>query len=135
MSRQPLYVRILRTTTSRRKLVVATHESETSAASARAQPSKRYRLRWLKRILSAIALFIAASYELRTSALQSWFFSFFAKDVSYTLRPGKSSEIAFPQGGPFDQIRGYTLIPQFVDRLTEAGYNITEQARMSTRLL
>jgi membrane peptidoglycan carboxypeptidase len=51
------------------------------------------------------------------------------------MSTGQSSEIAFPRNGPFDKFRGYTDIPQFIDRLATAGYHVTEQARVSSQLM
>jgi membrane peptidoglycan carboxypeptidase len=93
------------------------------------------RPRWLKIAIVAGVIMIAAAYELQTSALQARIFSAYASAVSFSLGAGRSAEIAFPQYGPFDRIRGYTDVPQFVDRLVKAGYQITEQARVSPELL
>jgi membrane peptidoglycan carboxypeptidase len=74
-------------------------------------------------------------YEARTSALESRILSAYAKRVSYTVEPGVSPSIIFPKAGPFDIRSGYTLIPDFVRRLEEDGYRVTEQARFSPDLL
>jgi membrane peptidoglycan carboxypeptidase len=91
-----------------------------------------WRLRWG---ISAVILLTAAGYELRTSTLQARVFSSYASSASYRVGAGASPAIAFPQNGPFDEFRGYTQIPAFIDRLIAAGYRITEQARVSPELL
>jgi membrane peptidoglycan carboxypeptidase len=122
--------------------------SELSATPTAAPPDAavdrpgRFRLGWSARrckvvagILASAALVAAVRLELKTSAIQSRLYSWYASGVSFALGPGRSPEIAFPETGPFDRVRGYTSIPQFIDRLTSAGYRISEQARVSPRLL
>jgi membrane peptidoglycan carboxypeptidase len=79
---------------------------------------------------------VAASvvYELRTSALQSWFFSNYARKMFYKVGPGPSPSIVFPRHGPFDIRTGYALIPEFQKRLESIGYVVTRQARFSPEL-
>jgi membrane peptidoglycan carboxypeptidase len=106
-----------------------------SAAPARPRGLAHRRLRWLKWAAPALIVFSVAGYELRTSGLQARVFSSYAAASSFTVESGRSDEIAFPTDGPFDQFRGYTEIPQFIDRLAAAGYRVTEQARVSPELL
>ncbi len=92
-------------------------------------------LRWLLWTLILgviIGLFV---YEIRTSMLQSWILSTYAKRMSYTIEPGPSPSIVFPKTGPFDVRSGYTQIPEFVRRLEADGYRVAEQARFSRDLL
>src|SRR5215470_1555584 len=70
-------------------------------------------------------------HELRTSAIQSWLLSRYAATLSYEIKPGPSSSIAFPRGGPFDAQRGYRRLVDFSRRLKSAGYTVVEQARQS----
>jgi membrane peptidoglycan carboxypeptidase len=73
----------------------------------------------------------ALAYEYRTSALQAWLFSRWAARLTYTIGPGPSPQIAFPEAGPFDQRLGYTRIPEFQRRLEAQGYRVTAQMRFS----
>ncbi len=73
-------------------------------------------------------------YELETSALQSRLFAQYATRLSYELEDGRADRIAFPEGGPFDERRGYSFIPRFTDRLEERGFVVTEQVEMSPEL-
>src|SRR5262249_4360487 len=102
-----------------------------------AQGPKRGRLtrpyRLLIPVVPAVIFLAAGTHELKTSALQSRLYSWYASGVSFSLRAGRSAEVAFPATGPFDRTRGYTYIPRFIDRLAMAGYKITEQARVSAR--
>ena len=77
---------------------------------------------------------VVVYYEAQTSALQAFFLSRYVSKVSYEVGPGSSRAIAFPVGGPFDRRRGYSLIPEFQDRLQARGYQVVEQARQSAEM-
>jgi membrane peptidoglycan carboxypeptidase len=104
-----------------------------SSQSLEAPP--RRSARWLK-VAVVVALCVGgltsvAYHELRTSAIQSWLLSRYAARLSYEIKPGPSSSIAFPRGGPFDTQRGYPRLGDFSRRLASAGYTVAEQARQS----
>jgi membrane peptidoglycan carboxypeptidase len=84
---------------------------------------------WIS-VLMGLGLAMAV-HEVRTSALQSRFFSWWAGRLTYALEPGPSSQIAFPEAGPFDRRLGYTRIPEFTRRLQEDGYRVSAQVRFS----
>lgn len=90
--------------------------------------------RWAFWLLMAALVLIPVSYELRTSALQSWVLSSFARKMSFKVEPGPSPNIVFPKYGPFDIRAGYALIPEFEKRLHAAGYQTVAQARFSPAL-
>lgn len=100
----------------------------------------RRRTRWWRTARNALALVCglagggAVAYEMETSAWQARLFANYANRLSYEVQPGASEQIEFPTGGPFDERRGYSTIPQYVKRLHERGYVITEQTRMSAEL-
>lgn len=79
----------------------------------------------------SVVAFIFIAYEVRTSAVQSWVWSHYARQMTYTLGQGPSADIVFPKSGPFDLRRGYAQLPAFRQRLESAGFEITEQARFS----
>lgn len=88
--------------------------------------------KWILRglvLALAVALLV---YELRTSALQSRFFSYIARQMTYQVQPGASPNIVFPESGPFDARHGYSRIPQFQRRLEDRGFKVKEQSRFST---
>jgi membrane peptidoglycan carboxypeptidase len=99
---------------------------------------RRPRARWLVLaavlLLSALAVWLVAR-ELRTSAFQASQLSRIAREARFEVEPGPSPSIRFPSGGPFDERLGYTRIPDFVARLSAAGYGIESQARHSERLI
>jgi membrane peptidoglycan carboxypeptidase len=90
--------------------------------------------RWLRWLLIAGIVLIPSIYEIRTSALQSWILSSYARRMSYKVAPGPSSHIVFPKHGPFDIQAGYALIPEFQQRLRAAGFTTVEQVRFSPEL-
>jgi membrane peptidoglycan carboxypeptidase len=90
--------------------------------------------RWLLWILVAGIVLIPSIYEMKTSSLQSWILSSYAKKMSYKVAPGPSSRIVFPEHGPFDIQAGYALIPEFQERLRAAGFTTVEQVRFSSEL-
>lgn len=73
-------------------------------------------------------------YEWRTSFIQSWVYSNYARKLQFTLGNGPSPSIVFPQEGPFDERRGYVNIPEFVINLKNNNYEITRQVRFSPSL-
>ena len=82
-----------------------------------------------------LLLFLAVACELKSSDLQARFFSQVSSQIHYAPGVGPSPSISFPSYGPLDIRRGYTLIPKVTERLTDAGYSILSQARMSPRML
>jgi membrane peptidoglycan carboxypeptidase len=137
LSLQQLNLSILCRALSARSAAAPRAIAAATAATVVTPSGRRFSLRLFLRFkwgILALILLSSAGYELRTSALQARVFSSYAAAVSFTVSAGQSDEIAFPQNGPFDEFRGYTDIPQFIDRLTAAGYHITQQARVSPQL-
>ena len=81
--------------------------------------------RWLIWLVIFLFFTLALTNEVRTSALQSRFFSYWASQTTYTVAPGASASIVFPQSGPFDSRLGYSLIPNFQRRLARPGLHPT----------
>ena len=74
----------------------------------------------------------AAIWEMRTSTLQSRWFSSLAAEISWQVRPGPSPEISFPTG-PYDQRVGYSRLPNMIESASVRGFDLVEQARASYR--
>ena len=51
--------------------------------------------------------------------------------MHFNVEPGPSDRIRFPQGGPFDERRGYVDMPAFTASLQGKGYQVESQARFS----
>src|SRR5690349_3143894 len=79
--------------------------------------------RWC--VLAIIPIAVATGlYETQTSALQARIFSSIARKLTYQVAAGPSSRIVFPDGGPFNQVRGYSQIPRFAQELVEHRFHI-----------
>ena len=74
----------------------------------------------------------AAIWEMRTSTLQSRWFSSLAAEISWQVRPGPSPEISFPTG-PYDHRVGYSRLPSMIGSASVRGFDLVEQARASYR--
>ncbi len=93
-------------------------------------------LRWLGYFLLAVfALIGLATYEARTSYVQSRWLPQYAGAMTYSLAPGHSTAVRYPLKGPFDQRLGYVRLPSVLDKLEANGFLIEQQARMSPEML
>ena len=90
--------------------------------------------RWIA--LAAVPVLIGTLilFEARTSELQSRILSSMAAKLSFKIGTGPSATIAFPSGGPFNEARGYAELPEFARRLSDSGFRISAQARLSPEL-
>ncbi len=99
------------------------------------------RRHWLRNTLLVALALVSVSVatllvaEARTSQLQAQELSRYAGTLTYTLSPGPSERIVFPQYGPFDIRLGYTRLPQFEARLRASDFVVERQARFSPALL
>lgn len=102
-------------------------------------PAVRRPIKWLALVAVAGACAVLAYLavrEIRTSRLQAQYFSAIDREVSFSLAHGPSRSIRFPvHGGPYDFRMGYAQLPQFTQRLTARGFEVTAQARDSAMLL
>jgi membrane peptidoglycan carboxypeptidase len=73
--------------------------------------------------------------EARTSSYQARYFAGLASKAQFALGEGASPAIPFPGSAPFDNRLGYAKLPLFVDRLSQRGFEIRQQARMSPGML
>lgn len=69
--------------------------------------------------------------EVKTSKYQAQYLSQISKQLSYKLVNGAGTTVRYPQFGPYDQRLGYTLLPDAIERLKKAGYDIAAQADFS----
>jgi membrane peptidoglycan carboxypeptidase len=99
------------------------------------------RWKWLLGLTTAALLGILAyfaSVEMQTSRLQARYLARLDRGVFFSLEPGPSDSIRFPNAqssGPYDMRLGYARLPDFQKRLTERGYAVTQQARASSTLI
>ncbi|MFB6372019.1 MAG: glycosyl transferase family 51, partial [Bradymonadaceae bacterium] len=90
-------------------------------------------LKWLLRLVVVAILAGLVYWELESSHIQSMVFAEATSGVYYYVGDGTSSQIRFPDSGPFDRRTGYTRLPTILDRLTREDFQITRQARVSNR--
>jgi membrane peptidoglycan carboxypeptidase len=94
------------------------------------------RLRTSLWVSLCVLLLVAAVFiEIKTSLLQSWFFTRTNEQLSYQLATGRSAEIAFPRSAPFDDRRGYSKMPGFQAQLEAHGYQVARQVRQSEKMV
>ncbi|MBI3895207.1 MAG: glycosyl transferase family 51, partial [Acidobacteria bacterium] len=105
------------------------------SASAAVPAELKSRRWWIKWLVLLVVIAAAVFYEARTSVLQSRLLPWYAAKLWYQDGDGPSGQIIFPTGGPFDERRGYTRIPDFQQRLQDQGFAVTIQPRFSPELM
>ncbi|WP_372876205.1 transglycosylase domain-containing protein [Pseudomonas sp.] len=90
---------------------------------------------WLLLTLLMAAAALLLIFELRTAHFQAHYLSRYGNSLSYSVQPGPSPAILYPQDGPFDKRQGYAYLPQMLERLQQRDFQITRQARFSPALL
>jgi len=85
-------------------------------------------------LIVAAILAVLAIIEYKTFYFEALYLSKFAKNLSFSLRPGANDSLRFPQDGPYDKRLGYTRLPDFLKNLRAQGYWIEAQARPSAKL-
>ncbi len=83
----------------------------------------------------AIVVAIGLAFELRSSNLQSRYFTKIARQATFTLEAGAAKETWYPTHGPYDERLGYTRIPKIVENLRANDFSVSKQARQSDQLL
>jgi membrane peptidoglycan carboxypeptidase len=81
--------------------------------------------------VAILTVIVLAGLEIKTSWAQSHLLAAAAARLKFTVTPSASSRINYPAAGPYDQRLGYSLLPEFLERLHRAGYTIEDQARIS----
>ena len=90
--------------------------------------------RWVIPAAVMVSIATVGVFEARTSFFEARILSSIGARLSYSLDSGPSPTIAFPSGGPFNEIRGYALLRGFQHRLTDEGFRVVAQARLSPEL-
>jgi membrane peptidoglycan carboxypeptidase len=91
-------------------------------------------LQWAAAMAALAGLCWGLSVESRTSYFQSRIFSSLTRDMRFTVEPGVSRSIRFPQGGPYDVRLGYAGLPMFVASLSDHHFAVQRQASWSAGL-
>jgi membrane peptidoglycan carboxypeptidase len=101
------------------------------AARSRAQQWVHHHAVALKYVVLPLLVVVLIGVELRTSVGQAVLLSSWAATLSHEVEPGPSSRIRFPEHGPYNERLGYSQLPVMADRLTDRGYEVAAQSRMS----
>ncbi len=96
------------------------------------RPARRWL--WPLGILLLLTAAVIAAYELIASPLQAQFLARYGERLKFWLADGPSDSIRFPKAGPHDIRLGYVGLPEFVERLEQAGFAVTHQARISPEM-
>ncbi len=99
-------------------------------------PATRHRLRtWLVLLTLAAILAVLCVLEARSSFVQSHLASREASRITFALGAGPSDSILYPEGGPFDDRRGFSHLGAITDTLLARGYRIESQVRFSPAMM
>jgi membrane peptidoglycan carboxypeptidase len=89
-------------------------------------------------LVALVLVFILAGWavhETRTSTQQARYFSNWAKQMTFAVGKGPTSEVRYPSDSPYDERLGYANLPQYLSKLQSRNYEIVEQARMSKPMI
>ena len=81
-------------------------------------------------LLLLVMLVGLIAWELLSSALEAKFLANSAQKMTWQVRPGPSDRIRYPGDGPYDVRLGYSKLPDYLERLDKAGWQIDRQARI-----
>ena len=98
----------------------------------RAMLASRYGKLLLVSTAFAGLLAVLAIAELHTSRAQARVFAALSQTMTFTLSNGTAEGILSPSG-PYDERLGYSRLPALTRRLTDRGYVVASQARVSRR--
>ncbi len=94
-----------------------------------------------RRLLAGVVLVLLAlgavglvAWELLSSALEARYLAKTAQKMTWQMKPGPSERIRYPGRGPYDLRLGYTRLPDYLERLQQAGWRIDEQAKISIQM-
>jgi len=85
----------------------------------------------LKYVVLPVLVLTVATVEIRTSIGQAVILSTWSEAMEYRVEAGPSPRIRFPEYGPYNNRLGYSSLPTMTESLTEKGFEVTAQARMS----
>jgi membrane peptidoglycan carboxypeptidase len=85
-------------------------------------------------LLVVVGLVALITRELLSSALEAKYLARTAQQMTWQVLPGPSTCIRYPNQGPYDLRLGYSKLPDYLERLQTAGWQIDEQARISIQM-
>ncbi|MHB1187065.1 transglycosylase domain-containing protein [Thiobacillus sp.] len=85
-------------------------------------------------LLLIVSLVGLIAWELLSSALEARYLAKTAQKMTWQIRPGPSERIRYPGKGPYDVRLGYSKLPDYLERLQKAGWQIDQQAKISLQM-
>jgi membrane peptidoglycan carboxypeptidase len=85
-------------------------------------------------LLLTLVLLGLLAYELVSSALEAKYLAKTAQKMTWQVNPGPSARIRYPGNGPYDVRLGYSKLPDYLQRLDQAGWQIDAQAKISIQM-
>ena len=103
----------------------------------KAKPERKARSKgraWFLFFILILCLAILIGQEIKTSFYQAKYINQYAQKLTYELRSEPTSSVIYPSYGPFDERHGYSKLPQYIDRLLQRNFQITQQVAFSPAL-
>ena len=72
--------------------------------------------------------------ETETSTYQAHRLAKLANDLRWEVKSGPNGGLHLSQAGPYDMRLGYSRLPEFLQNLTDRGFHVHAQARISPRM-
>lgn len=89
---------------------------------------------WFLLFILVFCLAILIGQEIKTSYYQSKYIHQYAKTLTYKLKNEPTQSVIYPSYGPFDERHGYSKLPQYIDRLLQRNFQVTQQVAFSPAL-
>ena len=91
---------------------------------------------WVLATIAIISLLltILVVFEVHTSRMQAWYFSSVTRDLLFHTEAGPADRPLLSPRGPYDWRLGYAKLPQFISTLSERGYQVSAQARVTEQM-
>lgn len=85
-------------------------------------------------LILTLALAALVAWELLSSALEAKYLAKTAQKMTWQMRMGASDRIRYPGQGPYDIRLGYSKLPDYLQRLDKAGWQIDQQAHITIQM-
>lgn len=89
---------------------------------------------WFLFFILILCVAILIGQEIKTSFYQAKYVNQYAQKLTYELKSEPTSSIIYPSYGPFDERHGYSKLPQYIDKLLQRNFQITQQVAFSPAL-
>jgi len=80
---------------------------------------------------TAALIAAAVSDEIRTSEIQSEWFSWYGRQVTFAMQSGANPDEHYPKFGPYNERLGYSYLPFYIKALRADDFTVAAQMRAS----